>query len=284
MNSDVRRLFGELAASQHGVAAVWQLLERGLKRASVDRWIRTDRPPRVHRGVYGEVDGLGELMAAALAAGPLAAVSHGSSLGLRHLREHPVGDILISVPGNGCAQQRDGFRIHRARPFATQRWAGIPVTGVARSLVDARLPRHEAYRALEAAEAARLDVDYDALSGPALREVKEVLRLGMNPTRSDAEARFIFLCRDHRIEMPVVNHSLNGVEADFHWPRARLVLEVDGWAHHHERRPFEEDRRRGLRHRIAGFEVIRASALQVEHTPDEVVRAVLAAAPYLQAT
>jgi hypothetical protein len=228
------------------------MLQRGIKRSSIDRWIRVDRPPCLHRGVYGEADPLGHLMAAVLAAGPGAVLSHRSALGLWGMREHPEGKVDVSVVGTGGRAERDGFRIHRVRPFAPQRREGIRVSTPARSLVDAGLPRHEAYRALEAAEAAHRCVDYGQLTGPTLREVKEVLRLGMNRTRSDAEARFIFLCRDHRIEMPIVNHPLNGVEADFHWPRARLVLVVDGWAHHHERRPFEEDRRRGLKHRIAG--------------------------------
>ena len=105
----------------------------------------------------------------------------------------------------------------------------------------------------------------------------------MNPTRSDAEARFIFLCRDHGIEMPAVNSMLNGVETDFHWPRARLVLEVDGWKHHRDRARFEEDCRRGLFHRICGYEVIRVSARQVQRSPPDVIAGVLAAAPYLQA-
>ena len=283
MTNDLCRLFSELAARQHGVAAVWQLLRRGFKRTEIDRWIRVHRPPRVHRGVYGRPSALGRAKAAALEAGPGAAVSHRSAAALWGMREMPSGPVSVSVTGTGGRLERDGFRIHRVRPFAIEQVLNIPVTSPTRCLLDAGLPRFAAYRALEAAEAARVPVDHDALDTPVLREVREVLRLGMNPTRSDAEARFVFHCRDHRVEMPAVNAILNGVEADFHWPRAGVVLEVDGWEHHRERPQFEEDRRRGVVHRIAGYEVIRVSARQVQRTPRDVIAAVLAAAPYLQA-
>ena len=285
MSAHVRRVFSELARGQHGVASVWQLLERRVPRTAVDRWIRLDRPERVHRGVYGVPAGnLGRAMAAVLAAGPDAVVSRASGLAVWAMRDWVEDEPLtVSVPGSGGCAERGGFRVHRTLEQDGTRCLNVPVSTPTRCLLDAALPRHEAYRALEAAESARLPIDRTALRTPALREVREVLRLGMNATRSDAEARFIFLCRDHRIEMPIVNAALNGVEADFHWPRAGLVVEVDGWKHHCERARFEEDRRRGITHRIEGYEVIRVSARQVQRTPGRVIAAVLAAAPYLRA-
>lgn len=279
--SHAERVFRELAARQHGVAAVWQLRLRGVARTSIDHWIRTRRPQRIHRGVYGDASGRGRIMAAALALGPGAAVSHASALAVWGMRPEPDGNVQVSTPGLGGRRSRDGILVHRRGTLERTTWAGIPVTPPARTLLDARLPRHESYRALEASDAFRLPMEHDELTTPTLREVMAVLRLGMNPTRSDAEARFLFLCRDHRIAMPVVNHRLNGFEADFHWPQARLVVEVDGFEFHRERSQFEQDRERGLTHRIAGYEVIRASALQVAHRPASVAAAVLAAAPSL---
>ena len=123
----------------------------------------------------------------------------------------------------------------------------------------------------------RLSIDHDRLTSAALREVREVLRLGLNPLRSDAEAAFLFVCRDHGIEIPLANHVLHGFEADFHWPRHRVVVEVDGYEFHKERPQFEFDRARGLAHRIGGYEVVRVSASQVLHTPAAVAAAVKAA-------
>ena len=277
----VEKVFKMLTKRQHGVAAVWQLRAHGLRRTAIDHWLRTERPEQIRRGVYGDDGGLGRIVAAALALGPGAAVSHSNALAVWGLREHRPSPVHVSAPGRGGRARRDGIVVHRPKTLTLVVHDGIPVCSPTQALLDARLPRFARYRALEAAEALRLSVDRCRLTTPAWREVREVLRMGMNPTRSDAEARFIFLCRDLGIEMPVVNHQLNGVETDFHWPRARLVVEVDGWEFHRERPAFERDRSRGLTHRIAGWEVVRVSARQVAREPDAVAAGVLAAGPML---
>ena len=277
--SHVEQVFRRLAERQHGVAAVWQMKRLKLERAAIDHWIRTAGPPRVHRGVYGVPTLLGRFMAAALAVGPGAAVSHLSGLRVWGIRPHERDEeerdpIEVSAPGPGGRRKRDGIVVCRRDGLQRTRCLGIPVTTPTQSLLDARLERHEAYRALEAAENLRLKIDWDQLRGPALNEVRDVLRLGLNPTRSDAEARFLFLCRDHRIETPIVNSILNGVETDFHWPRQRLVVEVDGWEFHREREAFERDRDRGLIHRLAGWDFVRVSASQLVRAPAVVAAAV----------
>jgi very-short-patch-repair endonuclease len=75
------------------------------------------------------------------------------------------------------------------------------------------------------------------------------------------------------ITLPLVNHHVNGIEADFHWPEPRLILEVDGYEFHKDRPQFEEDRRRELIHAAAGWQVVRASARQVMREPDLVLAA-----------
>ena len=62
------------------------------------------------------------------------------------------------------------------------------------------------------------------------------------------------------LPLPRVNRYLNGFETDFHWPELRLVVEVEAFEHHKERRNFNSDRQRGLVHRANGYEVIRISA------------------------
>lgn len=79
-------------------------------------------------------------------------------------------------------------------------------------------------------------------------------------TRSDTEARLLFLLDEHGFPLPQVNQILNGYETDFHWPDRRVVVEIDGFEHHRDKPNFDSDRHRGLVHRAAGFEVIRISA------------------------
>jgi very-short-patch-repair endonuclease len=279
MNGRIGRFSSELRAGQHGLFAVWQLRQQ-FSRGRVERWLRDAQPPRVHRGVYGEpVAPFGAYMAAVLAMGPEAAISHVSGAELWGMRDPDEEEpIHVSVPGRGGRERRDGFVIHRPVRVPRAHRHGIPVMTPTRCLKDANLEPHELYRALEQADKRWLPVDRPALP---LGAIVDLQRHVNGTTRSDAEARLIVLCHDHRLQLPLVNYHLNGFESDFHWPEHRVVLEVDGWEFHDDRAAFERDRRRGLAHRIAGYEVIRASALQVEHEPATVVAALLAAAPGL---
>jgi very-short-patch-repair endonuclease len=280
----VSHLIERLAAGQHSVFAIWQLTARGMRRGEIDAAVK--RYERVHRGVYatGELTSLGRLMAAALAAGPGAAVSHESGLGLMNMRPLDGRDVDVSVPGRNGRDRRDGFVVHRPQEVELTRRHGIPVTTPTRTLLDTanRLKRHELYRAIEQADRDGVHLDRERLMiSPRLREVLNLRDSVKGRTRSDTEAAFLFLCVEHGIRLPRVNHRLNRCEADFHWPRARLVVEIDGFDHHREKPQFEEDRRRGLTHRSAGFEVIRASADLVYDAPRLVVAAILSAAPAL---
>lgn len=265
----------DIADRQHGCVAFWQLRAQGLERAEAQRALRG--LPRAFRGVCAlrDLDLHGWLMAATLALGPGAAISHLTALQLRGLRPWEPGPIHVSVPRGGGRSTRDGLEIHRRLGFDSGTYEGIPVTTQAQSLIDADLQSHQLYRAIEQAERSE---SADALP---LNEMFELRRRVHGRTRSDAEARFIVLCHEHGLKLPRVNHRLNGFESDFHWHAARLVAEVDGYEHHHERPQFEEDRRRGVAHRIAGFEVIRFSALQVFNDSTSVVAALLSAAPSL---
>lgn len=257
----------ELAVRQHRVVARWQLTRAGLSKDQIDSAWRGLR--RVHQGVrrVGELSQLGHFMAAALALGPSAVVSHSSALMLHGLLPYLPGDVHVSVPGANGRRQRDGLQVHRLVALEPGTCLGIPVTSPSQALRDAGLPRHLHYRVLEEAEKRRL-----LLSLP-VSDVVRTKRAVRGFTRSPAEAEALLLMAQHGIALPLVNHRVNGIEADFHWPHAKLVLEVDGWEWHRDRAQFEEDRRRELVHAAAGWQVIRTSASQVFATPELLVRA-----------
>jgi very-short-patch-repair endonuclease len=62
------------------------------------------------------------------------------------------------------------------------------------------------------------------------------------------------------------------IEVDFLWPRARLVVEMDGYRYHRGRAAFERDRIRDLRLRELGYTVIRLTQRQLLEEPAVVVR------------
>src|SRR3954469_1207906 len=83
-----------LAERQHGVVARWQLKET---RRVIERWVRSGWLHEVHRGVYAvghrKLTQRGWWMAAVLAAGPGAVLSHRAAAALWGLRQSTVCEV-----------------------------------------------------------------------------------------------------------------------------------------------------------------------------------------------
>lgn len=77
----------------------------------------------------------------------------------------------------------------------------------------------------------------------------------------------------------VVNTILPGSTAvpDFLLERARLIVEVDGWAWHHTPERFQRDRSRQNGLILAGWRVLRFTWADLIERPEEVVQVVSAA-------
>lgn len=257
-----------MAAGQHRAVAFWQLRDEGLTRDEAQLALRG--LPRAFRGVatVGKLDDHGWLMAATLACGRAAAISHQTALQLLGLRPWEPGPIHVSVPRGGGRATRDGLVIHRRLGFEAGACEGIPVTSPAQSLLDADLPPHELYRALE-------ECDRRGFRPPLpLGAIGSLQQTVAGRTRSDAEARFIVLCHERGLKLPRVNHRLNGFETDFHWRDARLVVEVDGFEFHRDRVRYRKDRRRSTALGRAGWTVLRFSWEDVVASPNWVIDSV----------
>jgi very-short-patch-repair endonuclease len=294
------RAIAALALRQHGVVALWQLGELGLGASGARNRVAAGRLHRVHRGVFAVGHaGLtrnGRYMAAALACGPGAVVSHRSAAALWDLRLRAGAAIDVTSRGS-AGRRRTGIRAHSAAALAARdvvAIAGVPCTTLARTMLDvaeSAAPR-EVERAVERAEVLRLldmsEIDdvlarSDGRRGAArLRAVLSHIRLGATLTRSELEERFLALCRDARLPRPEVNAWLalapNGFEVDFLWRPERLAVEVDGHAAHGTRRAFEDDRRRDAVLLLAGWRVVRFTWRQVS---DEGARAAATVAALL---
>jgi very-short-patch-repair endonuclease len=170
---------------------------------------------------------------------------------------------------------------------------GIPVTSVARTLLDLAgiIPERQLRRAFEEAE--RLDlldmraVDDVCRRGRGRRGLGAVPRTladhGPTPaTRSELERAFIGLCQVHRLPLPHVNALISGFEVDALWPHQRLVVELDGFAFHRTRGAFERDRHRDTTLMPAGYRVLRFTHRRSQRDPAAVaatLHAALASAP-----
>src|SRR5436190_6898160 len=98
-------IVARLAGRQHGVVARRQLEAMGLSASAVGRWAAEGRLHRVHRGVYAvghrvlTVDG--RRMAAILAVGLGAVLSHASAAALWEIRPTSAARIDVAVRSAG---------------------------------------------------------------------------------------------------------------------------------------------------------------------------------------
>jgi very-short-patch-repair endonuclease len=285
-----------LAERQHGLVATRQLRALGLSRNAIAARAAAGRLHRIHRGVYAVGHPVlprgGRWMAAVLAAGPGAALSHASAAALWEIRPTQATRIDVTVRTAGGRRQ-PGLRIHRAQALradeTTHRHA-IPVTTPARTLLDlaSSLPRRALERALDQAEILELfDLGELRRLIDAHRGQRGARRLvaaltehegGTTITRSELEERFLTLCRRQGMARPRVNATLCGLEVDFLFAAQRLVVEVDGYRFHRSRRAFERDRQRDALVAAAGYRVLRFSYDQVTGDPETVVAAIRSSA------
>jgi very-short-patch-repair endonuclease len=167
----------------------------------------------------------------------------------------------VTVPGEG--RTRRGIRVHRSRTLndgQVTRCQNIPVTTPSRTLRDLRrtLPQPLYRAALRQAEFLRLPIERE---------------LHPDGTRSELEARFLALCRRHRLPKPEVNDRVGPFTVDFLWPAARLIVEVDGWDSHGNRSAFEADRERDTHLKLLGYEAVRFTWRQLLENRAEVAGA-----------
>src|SRR5688572_18250078 len=93
------RIVGQLAARQHGVVTLAQLEEAGIGKRGASYRVQVGRLHRIHRGVYSvghpRLSFEGRCMAAVLACGEAAVVSHRSAAALWRMLSPADGPIEI---------------------------------------------------------------------------------------------------------------------------------------------------------------------------------------------
>src|SRR5687768_13776208 len=132
-----------LATAQHGVVPPRQLMALGLSHEAIMSRRRAGRLHSVHSGVYAVGHPVlrieGRWMAAVLAGGKDAVLSHATAAGAWALRPVGAGAIHVTVPGDPGRKRRRGIRIHRSRtltPRDTTTHLGIPITTPTRTIID----------------------------------------------------------------------------------------------------------------------------------------------------
>ena len=184
----------------------------------------------------------GERMAAVLAAGPGAALSHVALAQLRGISRFEDRTLHVSAPR---FRQLEGVVVHKVRrldPRDITTFRGIPTTTMAHrlfiDLAETMTPHQVANVMHEAAfrgwfvEAAVRDamaraqrVGTGSRSSSARSRCTAAAAL---ERRAPARTRSSSLFAD---DEPLVNLHVEGRLVDFHWPEHRLVVEIDGAGH-----------------------------------------------------
>jgi very-short-patch-repair endonuclease len=235
-------------------------------------------------------------MAAVLACGPDAALSHGSAAALWGFGADQGGLIDVSVPSTRRCRL-PGIRVHRRTAAMLEDVSvhdGIPVTSPACTLIDqaVRLRPMQLERAVN--EADKLDrVRADALQAslesyrgrPGLAPLRKLLDpLTFRLSDSELEQLMRPLARSVGLPIPETKTWVNGYEVDFFWPDLGIVIEADGLKYHRnasqQRRGLERDQA----HLAAGMWPLRFSHWQVKHDQAHVRRILRSAITRAKAT
>lgn len=286
-----------------------QLTELGFSEEAIRHRLNCGRLHRMLPGVYAvgrpEVGADGRWMAAVLACGAQALLSHRSAAAVLGIRRARSGEREEVVVPRGQRKRPPGIRVYqRSAPripaaggsagpdrsgeaeglfpaaLRSRRHRRIPVTGPAVTLVDLAscLPAGQ----LEAAvnEADHLDlVDPEVLREavaylprrPGARRLRELLdATGHALTSTALERRFLPLALEAGLPLPTTQKSLGPHRVDFYWESLGLVVETDSLRYHRTAFKQAADKRRDNRNALAGRLTLRFTHGQVRFEPDYV--------------
>lgn len=288
----------DLVERQHGVITREQLRALGYGPEAIRHRLAAGRLHRVLPGVYAAGrPGLtqhGHWMAAVLACGPAAVLSHRSAGALWSLTSTTVAPIAVSVP-TGVRRRPAGITVHRRSHLRPEDWTvriGIPVTSPVCTLIDLApcLGRDDLEAAVNAAD--RLDlVDPDRLRAALDRSHRRrgvailrglLDRLTFTLTDSVLERRFLPIADLAGLGPPLTRQVVSGYRVDFYWPALGLVVETDGLRYHRTPAQQARDRLRDQAHTAAGLTPLRFTHWQVAFQPAQVAATLSAVASRLR--
>jgi hypothetical protein len=238
------------------------------------------------------------MMAAVLACGRGAVVSHQSAAALLGLSDRVSASVDVIAPGDR-GRKIDGIRAHLVLPPLREevgRAHGIPCTSPARTIVDqAAAVGERTLRAGFERAAADRRLDLDAIEAAARRSPRPGTPLVLAicaewraataiapgaKLRSPFEARVLPLLAQTHLPPPLVNAPVDTpggqLEVDLLWPDHHFAVEADSRRHHGTEIAFERDRWRDRELLRTGYTTFRPTWLQIENEPKAVVEAVTA--------
>jgi very-short-patch-repair endonuclease len=283
-SSTVDAIVARIASRNHGVVTRKQLRDAGVSRHEIDGRVARGSLIAVHAGVFraGHVAAstIASYLAAVRACGERATLSGLAAAHVLALVRGKPPPPEVTAP---TYRRVRGVRTRRVRlrPFERTVARGIPITTVARTLVDLAAVLdldalsaafHEAghrYRTTPRHIAAVLD---GRRSPPGARNLRLVTGREAAVLLSRLEKAFIALLKKHGLPLPRTNVRVGPHRVDLHWPELNLTIELDSYAFHNSRRAWERDRDRERAARARGEEHQRLTWYDVVEDPEPTVR------------
>jgi len=286
-----------LAAGQYGVFSREQAMALGATKGMLDHRIRASRWERLGRNVFrlpgNPPSWRQSLTAACLAWGDGAVISHRAAAALWRLAGFDPGSVELTVPRNRRRPEPGVIHRHELRQSDVSIVDGIPVTSVARTLIDLAsvCGPEEVEEAID--DAMRRGIVSLALLRRRLAEIGRPGRPGLVAMRGllDArdrnaavpgsvfERRLLRILQRARIPTPVLQHEIRDGKGlvgivDFAFPAARLAIEADGYRWHSGRVRWDQDRARLNRLTLLGWRVIHVTWTDIMRDPARAADAV----------
>lgn len=302
---DYAQILHDLSREQHSAASWNQMRDAGIpedwiiKEAHHSRIIR--EAPSVYRPWGVKRSWKLRASAAVLSARAPALISHRSAAWLHGIDEHQPGIIDVTVPRHRRPRSRPGVQFHESRQFdiavaGAKVLDGLPVTGVARTILDScsvlpgfpdRLDLFDEARRLKL-------VDWDELwdclvvhtgrGRRGLQRYRDVLltRDGTAPAGTKFPRRVGLLLESAGLPTPVCEHPVKHDEGVYFLDLAylaprKVAVECIGRIGHDFERAFEDDPVRRNRLQLLGWIVIEVTWRRFVNAPESVVAEVMQA-------
>lgn len=205
---------------------------------------------RVHAGVYAvgyiRAEPVARAMAAVLACGEGAVLSHDSAAALWGLRRWPEIPEVIAV----TYRRRPHVTTHRSTTLERNDLRvqlNVPTVSAGRAIADIA-PRLSDKQLTRATQDARHDghlkpTDLHRLLRRCPR-LQQLVDPQQNPTNSGFEDELTRWLTNHGLPIPLINATVNGHQVDALYPEHRLILELDSWPYHKDYPAWRSDRER----------------------------------------
>ena len=275
-----------------GVVTHEALVAEGVDPRSIEHRLRRKRLIKLWRGVYlvghGDPAPFALEYAALRFAGPTATLSDRPAAAIYRLLPCQV-DPTIHLPLGEKRASPAGLHLH-TRDLDPQEVTTVhgdlrittperTILDIAPTLDDEQLENVIALAIRNRLTTERkLEAQLDRRRGHrGTKRVRQVLDLGPEWTASRAERVFLQMLRDAELPLPQANARLGRRMPDFLWKEHRVLVEIDSWRWHGDRRAFESDTDRHGRWTAQGWTVLKFTPRQLRDQPLLVIARVTAA-------